>query len=768
VLAVARVLQATLAASTTTPDTVALTVLRELTATLAAVSTTPDATLAVVREFLATLAAATTTPDDVDLTISIGGDRFLAAVLAAATTTPTIPWGLARGGGGPVGLAIQRPDSPALNFGSFGAVAMYQTRILDIAAPAARYWYDPFAESLCIWAAYLPRGADDLADSYIDESGEGHNTGVGVAPTWDAVNGWKFNGSTQYLTTTFVPQSDQTQTVIVQFSNVTNQGYLVGLWGGTNKVFAILPNDFGIRAIYQNGGYFFLAPHLLSGNVAVAGNRGYRNGSQESGYIGAWAGSTSLAINIGAAAVDYGEGVDVYMAVHVKALAIYDCILTATQVRGIAMEMRCAGNDYLLRANFNADDQSFVDGQVLDTVAEGVQDGSLTVKKTNAGAVVEVLSNELKLIGASPLGWGDLGLYDTDVVTKTIGSTLLCQIQRVGPGMLAWHDANTLAGSSASTEYSFYFTTTGDIRVYTDTGWSTTTLVAAGLTYSTWYEFALVLGGHDSSEIPWFSGAGGTYNYGCGLYIKGGAYTTWTLLWRFLRGVDNVYPQIQQYESTGRTCFFDNLRVPDADLSAVLQPTCFSTFDAANGTSLDAITPEVGGAWTEQAGDLEILSNKCVANTYASNQVLATVAAGVADVLCDAVLNTGDGGTTAGYLVLRYTDTTHFWLAGKTSLGSETVIYEKNGGSLTKRASAASPWVDSTDYDIRAIAYGQTIDGFVDGGTKISYASAALNETATVHGVRLFENTPNVAPTFDNFAVYPRTSSAYENELDSH
>ena len=63
-----------------------------------------------------------------------------------------------------------------------------------------------------------------------------------------------------------------------------------------------------------------------------------------------------------------------------------------------------------------------------------------------------------------------------------------------------------------------------------------------------------------------------------------------------------------------------------------------------------------------------------------------------------------------------------------------------------------------TPYDIRVIADGQQVDVFVDGGSKISYASASVNETETKHGIRESLATTS---TFDNFAVYSRTSSAY-------
>jgi hypothetical protein len=76
-------------------------------------------------EFLGVLSSATTTPDDVHMTLGIGQIILLAALLAASTSTATIPWGLARGAGGPVGLDVQVPEDYMIMFGDFGAVQLH-------------------------------------------------------------------------------------------------------------------------------------------------------------------------------------------------------------------------------------------------------------------------------------------------------------------------------------------------------------------------------------------------------------------------------------------------------------------------------------------------------------------------------------------------------------------------------------------------------------------------------------------------------------------
>ena len=194
-------------------------------------------------------------------------------------------------------------------------------------------WWDPEGEGLCVWAAYQPKGADDLASSYVDLSGNGNNCGPGTAPTWDVVNGWKFNGTTQYLDTSFVPQNDQTQSILVQFTTSTDDDWLCGCSSGAGKAF-------GIRDInnvqYWNGSGLGVGAKLVAGNLGVAGSAGYRDGSAAVGAIGAWTGPTTNTLYIGA--VNTGAA-SVHAAFYCQAFVIYDCTLTATQVAAVYAAM---------------------------------------------------------------------------------------------------------------------------------------------------------------------------------------------------------------------------------------------------------------------------------------------------------------------------------------------------------------------------------------------------------------------------------------------
>lgn len=85
-------------------------------------------------------------------------------------------------------------------------------------AGGAAKWY--LAGGVTPIAAYQPKGSSSLAASYINLISPGtFDAAPGVAPTWDAVNGWTFNGSTQYLTTGIIPTTNQAYSMMVRFQN---------------------------------------------------------------------------------------------------------------------------------------------------------------------------------------------------------------------------------------------------------------------------------------------------------------------------------------------------------------------------------------------------------------------------------------------------------------------------------------------------------------------------------------------------------------------
>lgn len=190
-------------------------------------------------------------------------------------------------------------------------------------------------------AVYQPKGAASLAASYTDLSGNGNDATIGVAPTWDAANGWIFNGTTQYLKSGIVPPSGLIDhTMIFRFTGGTDGLKNVGGCDNmgldaTRVVYRILPSQ-ASQAKYQNGGLAGAAPGLSSGILGLAGGTGYRNGISEvtvtrlsattHGEI--YMGARSL----GASPTEYYDG-------EIQAVAIYSSALTAPQVLAVTNAM---------------------------------------------------------------------------------------------------------------------------------------------------------------------------------------------------------------------------------------------------------------------------------------------------------------------------------------------------------------------------------------------------------------------------------------------
>ncbi len=127
-------------------------------------------------------------------------------------------------------------------------------------------------------AAYCPLGAASLAASYVNIANPGtYNAAPGVAPTWNASNGWIGNGSA-FLNTGIVGSTDFT--VVVRVSGVASGAYTAfGVWG---TQFAVFPNLSG-NVRYWTADIHQVAPGLSAGVLALNRVAGYRNGAFDVG-----------------------------------------------------------------------------------------------------------------------------------------------------------------------------------------------------------------------------------------------------------------------------------------------------------------------------------------------------------------------------------------------------------------------------------------------------------------------------------------------------
>jgi hypothetical protein len=201
--------------------------------------------------------------------------------------------------------------------------------------------WDPEAEGLCVYAAYEAKGAASFANSLLDLTSNGNHAtdpGGAATPGWDAVNGWDFDGVANYLQTPFIPQNDQSQSVLVQYSNVTNtEGCLIGSTTAANNWLYLIPTRVTTQHTYANGRILSIAGDKTSGNMGLAGDKGYDDGSQEAGSIPSWLGASSYTTYIGATNQLGVPGN--FVAAYIQAVYVYDCVLTATQVAAVAAAM---------------------------------------------------------------------------------------------------------------------------------------------------------------------------------------------------------------------------------------------------------------------------------------------------------------------------------------------------------------------------------------------------------------------------------------------
>ena len=415
------------------------------------------------------------------------------------------------------------------------------------------------------------------------------------------------------------------------------------------------------------------------------------------------------------------------------------------------------GLAYLLRAPFTGDDQGYANAQVLDTVAEGITAGSLTVAES-AGTLA-LVSNKCAYTGGG--GWFVTFLI-SQAIDRALGRTLLATISKSATNtfapVLLWNSDASFADFTELQGFGAYFPNSANLQAMNRAGLVPTIGAYAAATD---YQVALVLGGYTASGIPWYTGQTPTdYLYGQTAFIKGGAYTTWTRLFQvILHNDDPIYAVVTSYNATGT---FDSIRVPDVSLSTLLQPTHLSTFDAANGTSLDAITPEIGTGWTEDTGNWDIQGNKANVVSLVGSVARATVDSGLSDCVIHCTVRM-TGAATDMALMFRYTDTSNYWYLVASYSVNTISIQELQGGVWAQRAFSVYTINRDTDYQLLITLSGNDIRVCIDGAVATTYTSS-FNAAATKHGLWAYNV---VGYTFDNFAVYPRTSAVYDAALDA-
>lgn len=172
----------------------------------------------------------------------------------------------------------------------------------------------------CI-AAYQPKGAADLASSYINLANPGtFNAAPGVAPTFNTATGWTFN-ATQYLSSGVTPTNDQSWSMIIRYSGAaSSSGYAAAYTNGTSRRFEIFPRFTDGKSYLANGQEIGVSGALAAGVLALAGATAYRDGSSI-GTIPSGSGTLGIlyigANNAAGTATSFYSG-------NIQAIAIYN------------------------------------------------------------------------------------------------------------------------------------------------------------------------------------------------------------------------------------------------------------------------------------------------------------------------------------------------------------------------------------------------------------------------------------------------------------
>ena len=249
-----------------------------------------------------------------------------------------------------------------------------------------------------------------------------------------------------------------------------------------------------------------------------------------------------------------------------------------------------AAVSYLLSANFNVSNHTFSNGDDVETASgpSAVQNGALVVRDADASASAAISTNKLRLTQPNS-AWDDLNVSDSNGQTRALGLTLLATVSceegttttpasqfRVAfqSDSGQWPAANT--DTHLAVKFEFFTTLTYGVFLN-----NTPTQINSGLTpltLSTDYSAAIIVGGSNSSGTPYKAGdTKADFDYGGAFFAKGGSEfgANWKLLYRsFSQAAATIYPSVGVF---GSLFDVDNLRIPDVDLSALLEPNNLST-----------------------------------------------------------------------------------------------------------------------------------------------------------------------------------------------
>jgi hypothetical protein len=204
---------------------------------------------------------------------------------------------------------------------------------LASAAAASSWWLSGGISAVNCIAAYQPKGAADLAASYINLANPGtYNAAPGVAPTWDATDGWTSDG-TQYLTTGITLTTAGTWSAICRFSDISNAGRLFGTY--TTNRWYIAPKGASYVTWAIGKAEQSKTPNKTSGILCIGGIYGYR----ENGIAEVTGSDTNIAGNLFLMASSLYTSPVLIIAGKIQAMAFYNIAVSSAQVLALNTAM---------------------------------------------------------------------------------------------------------------------------------------------------------------------------------------------------------------------------------------------------------------------------------------------------------------------------------------------------------------------------------------------------------------------------------------------
>ncbi len=186
----------------------------------------------------------------------------------------------------------------------------------------------------CI-AAYQPKGAASYAASLDNLTGNAtYDAAAGSAPDWDSTNGWKFNGTSHYLTTG-ITMADNYSLIIkiteYDYANSAFMGTFIGgsLYSGGWQSLAIMAHKYASNKVYYECGAVNVQPVVGTSTtkvLAITHDVCYLDGS----YV-----TTISSPGTVGGVCKIGNGINGYAKFYATAAAIYSAKLTDTQISAL-------------------------------------------------------------------------------------------------------------------------------------------------------------------------------------------------------------------------------------------------------------------------------------------------------------------------------------------------------------------------------------------------------------------------------------------------